>query len=148
VGNSLDALSSYTRPQVEAWLAGCAARGVPCDVIDTDRTPSEQQVKLAQKRSWTKVSKHEPQPPEQKSEAADICPQVILERNKANWEPEAEEWQIVGQECERAGLFWGGRWKHINETSPGANDGTGDPSHGQYVHARPQILTDTELSTQ
>jgi hypothetical protein len=140
MGNSLDELASYFRPQAQELLDDCATIGIPCRVVDTGRTPTEQEAKLAQGVSWTSHSKHEPQPPEGKSEAIDIVPEAILEEHKSDWDPSNPLWLKIGEIGERLGMEWGGRWVHVN-------GGKGDPSHFQYVPQPAQILTDTELST-
>jgi peptidoglycan LD-endopeptidase CwlK len=137
MGRDLNELASYFLPQFQGFLDDCAAAGVPVRVIDTGRTPAEQETKIAQGVSWTTNSKHEPQPPEGKSEAGDAVPEAILEEQKADWDPTNPLWLKIGEIGEARGMEWGGRWK----THP-------DPSHFQYIHRTPtQILTDTELST-
>lgn len=133
MGNSLDALASYFRPQVDDFLGQCEALGIPLIVIDTDRTTAEQQEKLAQGVSWTNNSKHLPQPPEGKSEAIDVCPTVYLAMKL--WNPSGPLWQKIGSIGEQAGMFWGGRWTHIN-------NGHGDPGHFQYIHQSSPISVD------
>src|SRR6266436_9842103 len=123
MGKELSALASYFRPTVDDFLGqGEAAIGEPLEVIDTDRTPSEQQAKLAQGVSWTHNSKHLPQPPEGKSEAIDVCPRSYMAMK--GWNPSGEKWAILGELGEKLGMFWGGRWNHIN-------NGNGDPGHFQ-----------------
>lgn len=129
MGNSLDELTSYMRPLVEALLDECEAQGVPCRVVDTGRTVIEQIDKIKHKVSWTNLSKHLPQPPEQKSEAIDIVPNSVLEEHKADWDPDHPDWLKIGLIGESLGLEWGGRWKHLN-------NGKGDPSHFQFVHKK------------
>jgi hypothetical protein len=125
VGKSLDELASYFRPTVDDFLGEAeAAIGEPLEVIDTGRTPAEQQLKLAQGVSWTEHSKHEPQPPEGKSEAIDVCPKSYL--TMKGWNPAGEKWAQLGAIGEKHGMFWGRRWTHIN-------NGRGDPGHFQYV---------------
>src|SRR5882724_6855956 len=127
MGKSLDELASYFRPLAEQLIANCSAAGVPVRIEDTGRTPTEQVVKLSNGLSWSRNSKHLPQPPEWKSEAIDIVPEVILEANKKNWDPTNPLWKQIGAIGESLGLVWGGRWVHIN-------NGTGDPGHFQYNH--------------
>lgn len=127
MGNSLSELASYFEPLAVQLLAHCDAVGVPCRIIDTGRTPTEQQAKLAQGVSWTQASRHLPQPPESKSEAIDICPLEILAEHKLDWDPTNVAWQIIGEIGESLGLQWGGRWR----THP-------DPSHFEYI--KPKAL--------
>jgi hypothetical protein len=121
MGNSLDALASYFRPQVDEFLAKCSDAGIPLIIVDTDRTVSEQAVKLAIGVSWTQNSKHLPQPPEQKSEAIDVVPTPYMTMKL--WNPVGEMWAQIGEIGESCGMFWGGRW----QSHP-------DPGHFQYVN--------------
>ena len=124
MSNSLDDLASYFRPQVDDFLARCQAAGISLAVIDTLRTPAEQEQKLAQGVSWTSHSKHEPQPPEMKSEAIDVCPTEYLTMKL--WNPAGPLWAQIGAIGEQCGMLWGGRWVHIN-------NGNGDPGHFEHV---------------
>jgi|SRR5579864_1977427 len=119
MGNSLDALASYFRPQVDDFLGRADAAGLDLVVVDTDRTPVEQVQKVILGVSWTQNSKHLPQPPEGKSEAIDVAPQAYLAMK--NWNPGGEFWAQIGALGEACGMFWGGRW----QTHP-------DPGHFQY----------------
>jgi hypothetical protein len=125
MGTSLDALASYFKPIAEELLAKCSEAGIPCRVVDTDRTALEQRVKLAQGVSWTPHSKHLPQPPEEKSEAIDIVPISILAEDKRDWDPTSPVWFQIGKIGEELGLTWGGTWEHVNH-------GNGDPSHFEW----------------
>jgi hypothetical protein len=122
MGKSLDELASYFRPQVDAFLGECESEGILLTVIDTGRTLTEQDQKLAQGVSWTQNSKHLPQPPEGKSEAIDVCPTAYL--TIKNWNPTGPLWSKVGIIGEKYGMFWGGHWS----SHP-------DPGHFQYIHS-------------
>jgi len=138
MGTSLDALASYFRPQVDLFLADPDVVAMDLVVVDTDRTPTEQEQKLATGVSWTSYSKHEPQPPEGKSEAIDVCPRAYTVMK--GWNPTGPLWDQLGAIGERYGMFWGGRWVHIN-------NGRGDPGHFQYIHPSIQVL-DVDQATQ
>jgi hypothetical protein len=125
--NTINDAASYFRPLIDQLLEGCAKAGVPCRIVDIIRNDVQQEQKLAAGLSWTKNSKHLPQPPEKKSEAIDIVPLVILSEHKLNWDPTHPAWQTIGEVGKKLGLRWGGDWKHIN-------DGKGDPSHFEYIH--------------
>lgn len=127
MGRELNELASYFRPLAQELLDGCELIGIPCRVVDTGRTETQQQINLIRGVSWTKHSKHLPQPPEELSEAIDIVPIAILELHKPNWDPDNPMWEKIGLVGEALGLEWGGRWTSIN-------DGKGDPSHFQYKH--------------
>lgn len=128
MGRSLDELTSYMRPKAELLLTGCAAIGVPCRVVDTGRTHLEQDQKILDGVSWTQRSKHEPQPPEGKSEAVDIVPESILSEHKPDWNPKHPDWQKIGAIGENLGLRWGGRWGHHP-----------DPSHFEWQEPKNDI---------
>src|SRR5712664_1861134 len=110
MGKDLSALASYFRPQVDEFLGACEAAGILLTVIDVDRTPAEQQQKLADGVSWTTHSKHLPQPPEGKSEAIDVCPTVYL--SQKGWGPGGPLWAQIGAIGEKIGMRWGGRFPH------------------------------------
>jgi hypothetical protein len=117
MGNSLDELASYFRPVAEALIAALTEAGLEPVIIDTGRTPTEQVTKLAQGVSWTPYSKHEPQPPEGKSEAIDIAPKSLI--GTKLWSPESPLWARQGAIGKSLGLRWGGDWTHVPK----------DPSH-------------------
>ena len=129
MGKDLNELASYFLPQAQALLDACAAVGIPCRVVDTGRTASEQVTKLEQQVSWTAYSKHEPQAPEGKSEAIDIVPLTILGEHKPNWDRTSPLWLRIGLIGESLGMKWGGRWL----LHP-------DYSHFEYVHP-PKVET-------
>jgi D-alanyl-D-alanine carboxypeptidase-like protein len=140
VGNSLDELASYFRPLAEQLIERCSAAGIPVRIEDTGRTPVEQVQKLSTGQSWTKNSKHLPQPPEWKAEAIDLVPEIILEQNKKNWDPTNPVWLKMGEIGESLGLVWGGRWIHIN-------NGIGDPGHFQFNRRGSSTTTTTTTTT-
>jgi D-alanyl-D-alanine carboxypeptidase len=123
MGNSLNELASYMMPLAQQLLVKSKAAGIALAVIDTGRTPVEQQTKLAQGVSWVPVSKHEPQLPEGKSEAIDVCPIELLDTKL--WSPGSPLWQQVGEIGEGLGLRWGGRWEHHP-----------DMGHFEFVHSQ------------
>jgi len=108
MGNSIDELASYMQPLCRQFLAAATDAGIDCYLVDTGRTPDEQEQKLAQGVSWTTNSKHEPQPPEMKSEAFDVVPMVYTHMKL--WNPSGEYWAKLGEIGEGLGLRWGGRW--------------------------------------
>ena len=125
MGNSLTELASYMLPLAQELIQRAAVAGIEPIVIDTGRTPAEQQVKIEQGVSWTLNSKHEPQPPEGKSEAIDIAPKSLLATKL--WSPDSPLWMQLGAIGKEIGLEWGGDWPP-NER---------DPSHFQYI--KPQL---------
>lgn len=94
---------------------------MPTTLIDTLRSPAEQQIKIATGVSWTQNSLHEPQPPDNLARAFDIAPTVVL--TIKNWGPGRLEWQQLGAWGKELGLEWGGDW-----------DQHPDPSHFQLRH--------------
>jgi len=122
MGRDLSELASYFLPLATKLIEQCALARVPVRVVDTGRTPTEQEQKIAQGVSWTVRSKHEPQPPEYKSEAIDIVPESILSEHKPDWDPESLDWQRIGVIGISFGLRWGGDWTTHK-----------DPSHFEYI---------------
>jgi peptidoglycan L-alanyl-D-glutamate endopeptidase CwlK len=127
MGKSLDELASYMFPLAVELIHQCEQAGVSVRIVDTGRTAAEQEQKLAQGVSWVPRSKHEPQPPEGKSEAVDIVPMSILAEHKPDWDPGHPDWQRIGAIGEKLGLRWGGSWQHHK-----------DPSHFEFIHQKPE----------
>ena len=107
MSRSLDDLSSRFRPLVDELLRQAAAAGIEVRIIDTLRTPAEQEANVAKGVSWTLRSKHLPGP-EGKAEAIDIAPISVL--GLKAWAPRHADWQRLGLIGENLGLRWGGRW--------------------------------------
>lgn len=136
---SLDSLSSDLYPAACEWIARLSARGVAVLIVQTSRTLLEHQANLASGASGTTRSLHlprslrlstlagHPQHPAdaEKADALDLVPYAqyqLYGPDKLRWDAEDPVWSIVGAECERVGLRWGGRWR-----SPF------DPGHGELI---------------
>lgn len=117
MGKSLDELTSYFKPLAQQLLVECDAINVPVRIVDTGRTPEEQEAKLAAGVSWIPRSKHEI------GEAIDIVPLSILSEHKPDWDPSHPDWIKIGEVGKKLGLRWGGDWEHHP-----------DPSHFEYIH--------------
>jgi hypothetical protein len=115
---SLDDLQPDVRGFCILLMAKANAEGMPVTLIDTLRTPAEQQADIAKGVSWTENSLHLPQPPDGLARAFDLAPSVVL--TIKNWGPDRPEWQQLGEWGEALGLQWGGRFP-----------GHPDPSHFQ-----------------
>jgi hypothetical protein len=76
--------------------------------ISTLRTPDQQKDLIASGVSWTRRSKHLPQPPKGLSLAIDLCPVEYL--HMKGWNPTGAYWQELGRVGESLGMRWGGRW--------------------------------------
>ncbi len=128
MGRDLSELASYFMPLVTRLIGAAVAEGLDPVIEDTGRTPSEQQVKLLNRVSWTTRSKHLPQPPEGKSEAIDIVPRALMALKYWGWNGTVANsdprWLQLGLIGEGLGLRWGGRWTHV----------PGDPGHFEYIH--------------
>lgn len=126
---SLDSLSSAFYPKACEWLARTAARGVAAMIVQTGRTLDEHQANLLIGTSGTRLSLHLPRrlrvPPTgapldflsggdaDKADALDLAPyaQYLAHGpDKLNWNARDPAWGIIGEEAERIGLRWGGRW--------------------------------------
>ena len=126
MGKDLSELASYMLPLVQQLLDEATSAELDPVVVDTGRTPSEQEEKLASGVSWTKMSKHLPQPPEGKSEAVDIVPRICMSLKFWGWNGTIENshpyWGKLIQIGENLGLHCGVHFPHP------------DPGHFQYVH--------------
>lgn len=101
-------------------IARCAERKVWLIILDTLRTPEEQQEYLRTGRSKTLNSKHLPQKPNGLSHAMDAAPVLHLIPRDAdemalvkaiNWNTQAPEWQVYGEIATSLDLVWGGSWE-------------------------------------
>lgn len=138
---SLDSLSTEFAPLAYEWIARVTARGVCVLVVQTSRTVEEHQVNLAAGTSGTSRSLHLPRSLRastlldftpldregdwQKADALDLAPyeQYFLHGpDKLRWTTADAAWGVIGEECERVGLRWGGRWR-----TPF------DPGHGELI---------------
>ena len=123
---SLDSLSSDFYPKACILIARCCARGVPTMIAQTSRTMAEHQTNLANGTSGTSLSLHLPRsmrwqdsmmilnPADaDKSDAIDLVPYDVFQLHgpdKVKWDGSDPAWGIIGEEAERLGLRWGGRW--------------------------------------
>ena len=114
MSRALNDLTPEFKPLAIELLARCAEAKIPVMVMDTLRTDAEQEMNIANGVSWTKDSRHLPQPATGLSDAIDIAPYLIYQAHgpdKLNWDAEDPIWQKIGAIGERLGLRWGGRWK-------------------------------------
>lgn len=134
---SLDSLSSEFKPLAFEWIARVTTRGIPVMIIQTSRTQAEHQVNLLNGTSGTSLSLHLPRkmrwpmdqvllPSErEKSDALDLAPYDHYQLHgpdKLQWDTTDPAWGVIGEEAERLGLRWGGRWLKPF-----------DPGHGELV---------------
>lgn len=104
----LDDLSPRFRPLACELLARCVEAGIHVMIIDTLRTPQEQEENIVKGVSWTRNSKH------LTGDAIDICPFEVWQVHGADkllWDADDPVWQEIGRIGERLGLVWGGRWR-------------------------------------
>lgn len=127
---SLDDLQPDVRALADTLLTLAYANDMHVTIIDTLRTPAEQQVKLAQGVSWTHNSLHEPQPPDGLARAIDIAPSELL--TIKGWAPESSLWKQLGAWGKQVGFEWGGDWPH--KVVNGRVVSSPDPSHFQLRH--------------
>jgi len=104
MSRALNDLSDRFRPIAFELLARCVEQRIHVIVIDTLRTPEEQEENIRRGVSWTKNSKH------LTGDAIDVAPVEVL--NLKNWGPNAQVWQKLGVIGEALGLRWGGRWQN------------------------------------
>lgn len=103
----LNDLSPAFRPAAIELLARCAESGIPVFIVDTLRTPAEQEENLRKGVSWTAHSRH------LTGDAIDVAPYEVYQlhgKNKLEWDADDPAWQVIGSLGEHLGLTWGGRW--------------------------------------
>lgn len=149
---SLDALTTAFYPLACEWIARVTARGVAVMIVQTRRTMAEHQANLAAGTSGTSLSLHLPRrlrlatltqvdtPPEDldRADAMDLAPYdvyALAGPDKLQWNSRHRAWGVLGEEAERVGLRWGGRWR-----SPF------DPGHAELVLPvkRPLLLAERQ----
>lgn len=126
MSRALDDLSSDLQPKAFELLARLTERGVQVMIVDTLRTEAEHLENLRKGTSAAKLSRHLPRklrracaeddPNREKSDAMDVCPYEIYSLHgpdKLRWEPSDAAWKVIGEEAEKLGLVWGGRWVTI-----------------------------------
>ena len=114
MSRSLDDLTPYFRALAVELLARLVEAGIPVMIIDTLRTPEEQEANIKKGVSWTKNSRHLPNSVDGKAQAIDICPYEIFRaegQDKLLWDSSNPLWERIGKIGEVIGLEWGGRWK-------------------------------------
>lgn len=108
MSRALNDLTIACKAKVINLLARLDEAAIPCMIIQTLRTPSEQVVALATGHSWIQHSKH------LDGNAIDICPYSEYKLHgddKLDWNSDDPIWQRIGAIGESVGLKWGGRWK-------------------------------------
>lgn len=126
MSRALDDLSNSFQPLAYALIARCVGRGLAVLITDTLRTVEEQEAFLAAGTSGTRLSRHLPRrlrwplvtPPApkdaEKADAMDLVPYSVYQLHgpdKAQWDTKDPAWGIIGEEAEKLGLRWGGRWR-------------------------------------
>jgi hypothetical protein len=124
MSRALDDLSSTLRPKAFELIARLNERGVMVMIVDTLRTEAEHLENLRKGTSSAKLSRHLPRrlrrlcadgdPNREKSDAMDVCPYELFAMygaDKLRWEPSDAAWKVIGEQAERLGLVWGGRWQ-------------------------------------
>ena len=98
-------------PMVTALLEQCEAAGIPCDVVQSTRTMSEQERIYAQGRTAPGNVVSNAKPGDSYHNyglAVDIVPRVY--RSLPSWNPSGPLWARVGEIGKNIGLEWGGDW--------------------------------------
>ena len=134
---SLDSLSAEAYALACAWIARCTAREVQVLIVQTSRTQAQHQVNFLAGTSSTQLSRHLPRkmrwpldqprpiPDPERCDAVDLAPYAQYQLHgpdKLQWDTTDPAWGIIGEECERVGLRWGGRWLRPF-----------DPGHGELI---------------
>ena len=119
---NLDSLSAAFYPKACELIARCAARGVMLLVVQTSRTEAEHAANLAAGTSSASRSKHLPRrlrgmpigPDAGKADAIDLVPYAqfaLYGPDKLTYDTADPAFRVIGEEAERIGLRWGGRWQ-------------------------------------
>jgi peptidoglycan L-alanyl-D-glutamate endopeptidase CwlK len=98
-------------PMVTALLEQCEAAGIPCDVVQSTRTMSEQERIYNQGRTSPGSVVSHAKPGDSYHNyglAVDIVPRPY--RSLPNWNPEGPLWDRIGAIGKSIGLEWGGDW--------------------------------------
>ncbi len=137
---ALDSLSSDFQPIAFALLARLIERQVPCLIVQTSRTVEEQKADLASGASGVRLSKHLPRVLRMpicktdlfRADAMDIVPYDVYDATgrvltKLAWSDSdnpqhVKLFAVIGEEAEKLGLRWGGRWSKPH-----------DPGHVEYL---------------
>ena len=104
MSRKLNDLSPRMRPLAVELLARLTEAGIMVMIVDTLRTPAEQQANVAKGVSWTLNSKH------LTGEAIDVAPYetyALHGGDKLKWDDTDPVWQRIGQIGEAVGLKWG-----------------------------------------
>lgn len=107
MSRKLDDLSPRFRPLAITLIARIVEAGIAILVLDTRRTPEEQEQMLQRGVSWTRNSRH------LTGDAIDLVPYEIYNLHgpdKLQWNAADPGWQVMGKIGESLGLTWGGRW--------------------------------------
>lgn len=103
------------QPIFKSFLDACEAAGIPCDVIEGERTFAKQaalyQQGIDNDPITPKVTNAKPGDSyHQYKLALDIVPRAY--KGLKDWNPSGPLWDRIGQIGESFGLTWGGRWKN------------------------------------
>lgn len=104
---SLSGLSPRFRPLAVEFLARLTESRIPVLIINTLRTPQEQQQLIAAGKSWTEHSKH------LTGDAMDVCPLasfVLHGAQKLQWDASDPVWESIATLAEQLGMTSGYRW--------------------------------------
>lgn len=71
------------------------------------RTQAQQDAYVEQGTSWTRNSKHLPQPPNGLSLAVDVAPTLLVQQDPKHWAPWHEWWNVLGRNARAVGFEWG-----------------------------------------
>lgn len=109
-------------------------------IIDTLRTQHEQDLAILHGTSWTKNSKHLPQPPLGLSLAVDFCPIEYL--TKKYWNPTGALWWVLANlvKDNKANLISGMDWHNAGLPPVGKTRSQWDPGHIHLIVDVPSVI--------
>ena len=121
MSRALDDLHPEFKLLAMQLIARVVERGLAVMVVDTLRTQAEHEENLKKGTSWTVRSLH------LDGLAIDLAPFNTYQLHgpdKLQWDASDPAWKIIGEEAEKLGLKWGGRWN------------TPDPGHAEHPNGR------------
>ena len=113
----LEDLVPEVADKVRFWVDACTARGVDVLVYCTLRTWQEQAALWAQGRTRPGLVVTNAKPWDSWHQYGRAVDAVPLRNGKPIWRYDSADpaWQVFGEEAEKAGLEWAGRWKSFRE---------------------------------
>lgn len=105
-------------------------KGIPLCIVSTIRTQEQQDENIRRGISWTRNSKHLPQPDEGLSWAVDLVPLSLMQEK--NWAPADPLWWEIASAAVNLGLRSGMDWDNKGLPPVGQTRPKWDPGHVEW----------------